>query len=196
MDGQHFWLRITVLLKSAFPKLCTTIFWNNLFWSVLYLFSSFWTLFLEWKGCNSIYHFRSDGVPMRKVSPGNPSPLVERKNQSTQNLGRLTKMFTERFDEVIFEPLLLIDNLVYLFINLRAKRGGSLFETGLEREENGGVPSAQNVAVQKWRKARSQSDEIWTEGPSVQDAGTYSWVSRSCARSARNCLRSALKHSF
>ena len=53
---------------------------------------------------------------MRKVSPGNPSPLMERKNQNTQNMGRLTKMFTERFDEVIFEPLLLIDNLVYLFI--------------------------------------------------------------------------------
>ena len=47
-------------------------------------------------------------------------------------------MFTERFDEVIFEPLLLIDNLVYLFINLRAKRGGSLFEAGSEREENEG----------------------------------------------------------
>ena len=53
---------------------------------------------------------------MRKVSPGNPSPLMERKNQNTQNLGRLTKMFTERFDEVIFEPLLLIDNLVYLLL--------------------------------------------------------------------------------
>ena len=27
------------------------------------------------------------------------------------------------------------------FINLRAKRGGSLFEVGSEREENGGVTS-------------------------------------------------------
>ena len=86
--------------------------------------------------------------------------------------------------------------VVVFFFNLRAKRGGSLFETGSEREEHGGVPSAQNVAVQKWQKAWSLSDEIRTEGPSVQDAGTYSWVSRSCARSARNCARSALKHSF
>ena len=31
------------------------------------------------------------------------------------------------------------------FFNLRAKRGGSLFEAGSEREENGGVAS-----VQKW----------------------------------------------
>ena len=109
-------LALTNCLFKKHTPFITTIFINDWFWSVLYLFSSFWTLFLEWKGCNSIYHFRSDGVPMRKVSPGNPSPLMERKNQNTQNLGRLTKMFTERFDEVIFEPLLLIDNLVYLFI--------------------------------------------------------------------------------
>ena len=34
---------------------------------------------------------------------------------------------------------------IFLFINLRAKRGGSLFEAGSEREENRGVAS-----VQKW----------------------------------------------
>ena len=33
----------------------------------------------------------------------------------------------------------------FSFFNLRAKRGGSLFEAGSEREENGGVAS-----VQKW----------------------------------------------
>ena len=81
-------------------------------------------------------------------------------------------------------------------INLRAKRGGYLFETGSEREEHGGVPSAQNGAVQKWRKAWLQSDETRTEGLSVQDAGTYSWVLRSCVRNVRNCARSALKRTI
>ena len=119
IEKRYGWSAFLALTNCLFKKhtpFITTIFINDWFWSVLYLFSSFWTLFLEWKGCNSIYHFRSDGVPMRKVSPGNPSPLMERKNQNTQNQGRLTKMFTERFDEVIFEPLLFIDNLVYLFI--------------------------------------------------------------------------------
>ena len=38
------------------------------------------------------------------------------------------------------------ENIIILrMINLRAKRGGSLFEAGSEREENGGVAS-----VQKW----------------------------------------------
>ena len=35
--------------------------------------------------------------------------------------------------------------IFFNFFNLRAKRGGSLFEAGSEREENGGVAS-----VQKW----------------------------------------------
>ena len=39
------------------------------------------------------------------------------------------------------------------FINLRAKRGGSLFETRSERESNGGVASVQKRGL-----------EIWAEG--------------------------------
>ena len=35
------------------------------------------------------------------------------------------------------------------FFNLRAKRGGSLFEVGSEREEHGGVPSAQKQGLTK-----------------------------------------------
>ena len=34
-----------------------------------------------------------------------------------------------------------LDTSLGSFINLRAKRGGSLFEVGSEREENGGVTS-------------------------------------------------------
>ena len=33
---------------------------------------------------------------------------------------------------------------ILTFFNLRAKRGGSLFEAGSEREEHGGVTSVQN----------------------------------------------------
>ena len=39
------------------------------------------------------------------------------------------------------------------------------------------------VLEQKWRKAWWESNETQTKGLSVQDAGTYSWVSRSCVRS-------------
>ena len=38
-----------------------------------------------------------------------------------------------------------------------------------------GSPPFRNVAPDKWLKELSQSDEIRTEGPSVQDAGTYSF---------------------
>ena len=48
-------------------------------------------------------------------------------------------------DQVRLLTLLTMSLHFTLFFNLRAKRGGSLFEAGSEREENGGVAS-----VQKW----------------------------------------------
>ena len=47
------------------------------------------------------------------------------------------------------------------------------------------------VLDQKWQKDWWESDEIQTEGLSLQDAGTYSWVSCPIVRA-----QGALKHSF
>ena len=46
------------------------------------------------------------------------------------------------FPDEIKTKLMKMNKLINFF-NLRAKRGGSLFEAGSEREENGGVTSVQ-----------------------------------------------------
>ena len=46
-----------------------------------------------------------------------------------------------------------------LFFNLRAKRGGSLFEAGSEREENGGVTSVQKRCA--WQVVEGIVTEWW-----------------------------------